>query len=413
MLTALIWSHSTFAVVSGATGGGLGVNVILILGFSNIIADAISMGVGDALSTKAENEYILRERGREEWELENDKQGEIREMVEIFVGKGMSKEDATDIITKFAKWVSDCSLFYAQNTSFLWYDIVCICLTGQLSRPICWLYDARRTGAHGSRRGWQPLYVRIYTRVLNTHYDFAKYSATVISDNYICLIVSLPHEHSNSRHCTRHDIPHRRQGRTDLWRLSLSSCSVSCHCLPTLSCTGHHVCQFCDARMVLHVRCRLARFGLIWAPCLSDRYPHSSSVSSLSTQALFAISCALTATTLFILGAIKTKVTYQPWWRGGLEILVMGSCTAGAAFFIGYLVELAVTSGDVVSLHWCHWHAEAKIFFISLRHTWWVEVTYIHATSVCHGPCVSLLPTYSTKLSKFIIKCERLGSWYV
>ena len=103
MLTALIWSHSTFAVVSGATGGGLGVNVILILGFSNIIADAISMGVGDALSTKAENEYILRERGREEWELENDKQGEIREMVEIFVGKGMSKEDATDIITKFAK----------------------------------------------------------------------------------------------------------------------------------------------------------------------------------------------------------------------------------------------------------------------------------------------------------------------
>ena len=61
------------------------------------------MGVGDALSTKAENEYIMRERGREEWELENDKQGEIREMVKIFVDKGMSKSDATDIITKFAK----------------------------------------------------------------------------------------------------------------------------------------------------------------------------------------------------------------------------------------------------------------------------------------------------------------------
>lgn len=96
-------SHRTFAVVSGATGGGLGVDVILILGLSNIIADAISMGVGDALSTKAENEYIMRERRREEWGLENDKEGEIREMVELFVNKGMARADATDIMTKFAK----------------------------------------------------------------------------------------------------------------------------------------------------------------------------------------------------------------------------------------------------------------------------------------------------------------------
>ena len=37
---------TTFAVVSGATGGGLGTDVILVLGFSNILADAMSMGVG-------------------------------------------------------------------------------------------------------------------------------------------------------------------------------------------------------------------------------------------------------------------------------------------------------------------------------------------------------------------------------
>ena len=47
---------TTFAVVSGATGGGLGIDVILVLGFSNILADALSMGVGDALSNKAEQE---------------------------------------------------------------------------------------------------------------------------------------------------------------------------------------------------------------------------------------------------------------------------------------------------------------------------------------------------------------------
>ena len=35
---------TTFAVVSGARGGGLSTEVILVLGFSNIFADALSMG---------------------------------------------------------------------------------------------------------------------------------------------------------------------------------------------------------------------------------------------------------------------------------------------------------------------------------------------------------------------------------
>jgi len=39
----------------------------MILGFSSIFADAVSMGAGDAMSTKAENDYILAEKSREEW----------------------------------------------------------------------------------------------------------------------------------------------------------------------------------------------------------------------------------------------------------------------------------------------------------------------------------------------------------
>lgn len=48
-------------------GAGLSVEVILILGFSSIFADAVSMGAGDAMSTKAENDYIMMERKREKW----------------------------------------------------------------------------------------------------------------------------------------------------------------------------------------------------------------------------------------------------------------------------------------------------------------------------------------------------------
>eukprot|EP00545_Synedropsis_sp_CCMP1620_P006088 CAMPEP_0119016204 /NCGR_PEP_ID=MMETSP1176-20130426/11872_1 /TAXON_ID=265551 /ORGANISM="Synedropsis recta cf, Strain CCMP1620" /LENGTH=254 /DNA_ID=CAMNT_0006969545 /DNA_START=125 /DNA_END=886 /DNA_ORIENTATION=- len=95
---------TSFAIVAGAAGGNLSSGVVLILGFSNIFADALSMGVGEFLSSKAENEWILSERRREEWELENYPEGEIKEMVEIYEERGMSKEDAEMVINTMAKY---------------------------------------------------------------------------------------------------------------------------------------------------------------------------------------------------------------------------------------------------------------------------------------------------------------------
>lgn len=42
-------------------------NVVLVLGFSNIFADAFSMGMGEYLSSKAHNEFVMKEREREAW----------------------------------------------------------------------------------------------------------------------------------------------------------------------------------------------------------------------------------------------------------------------------------------------------------------------------------------------------------
>merc|ERR1740139_1321564 len=95
---------TSFAIVAGAAGGSLSPNVVLILGFSNIFADALSMGVGEFLSSKAENEWILSERKREAWEMENYPEGEIQEMIEIYEGRGMKREDAIVVIETMAKY---------------------------------------------------------------------------------------------------------------------------------------------------------------------------------------------------------------------------------------------------------------------------------------------------------------------
>ena len=63
-----------------------------------------SMGVGEFLSSKATNEWILSERRREEWEMENYPEGEIREMIDIYKQKGMSHEDAKLVIETMAKY---------------------------------------------------------------------------------------------------------------------------------------------------------------------------------------------------------------------------------------------------------------------------------------------------------------------
>mmetsp|Transcript_9768 Transcript_9768/g.26548 ORF Transcript_9768/g.26548 Transcript_9768/m.26548 type:complete len:296 (+) Transcript_9768:100-987(+) len=95
---------TSFAIVAGSAGAGLGVGAVLAIGISNVLADALAMGVGEYLSTKTEHEYIAEERAREAWELENYPEGEITEMVGIFVERGMSHEDATEVITRMAKY---------------------------------------------------------------------------------------------------------------------------------------------------------------------------------------------------------------------------------------------------------------------------------------------------------------------
>lgn len=89
---------TTFAVVAGSIGAAFSSSVMLILGFANLIADGISMAVGDYLSTKSQKEYYKTERKREEWEVKNNPKGEEKEMIEIYMKKGLNKKDSIELI---------------------------------------------------------------------------------------------------------------------------------------------------------------------------------------------------------------------------------------------------------------------------------------------------------------------------
>ncbi len=94
---------TTFAVVAGVAGANLSSRIILILGVANLIADGISMAFGDYLGSKAETEYAAAERVREEWEVRNYPDGEKKEMVELYMEKGIAEADAKIAVEALSK----------------------------------------------------------------------------------------------------------------------------------------------------------------------------------------------------------------------------------------------------------------------------------------------------------------------
>lgn len=95
---------TTFAIVAAVAGSNMDTDVVILMGIANLMADGISMGLGDYLSEMAENNFVNKEREREMWETNNHLEGEKQEMIEIYMTKGLSEEDATSIINTMAKY---------------------------------------------------------------------------------------------------------------------------------------------------------------------------------------------------------------------------------------------------------------------------------------------------------------------
>jgi len=93
---------TTFAVVSGFSGAALSSDstvqasfiIVLLFGLANLFADAISMGLGNFLSVRAEKDLYSLQRIKERELMRHDPEHEVEETVEIMIAKGFSENDA-------------------------------------------------------------------------------------------------------------------------------------------------------------------------------------------------------------------------------------------------------------------------------------------------------------------------------
>ena len=99
VLGAIDGCVTTFAVVAAAVGGGFSGNVIIVLGFANLIADGFSMAVSNYLGTKSQRQEIENARATEHRHIEEIPEGEREEIRQIFAGKGFTGEVLEEIVT--------------------------------------------------------------------------------------------------------------------------------------------------------------------------------------------------------------------------------------------------------------------------------------------------------------------------
>ncbi|KAF9590010.1 hypothetical protein IFM89_030160 [Coptis chinensis] len=84
-----------FSPISSISAGHLSSIDVLVLGFANLVADGISMGFGDYMSSSTEKDMSAKERVLTHWEVSSHGESQELELVRRYQALGMELDDAT------------------------------------------------------------------------------------------------------------------------------------------------------------------------------------------------------------------------------------------------------------------------------------------------------------------------------
>jgi VIT1/CCC1 family predicted Fe2+/Mn2+ transporter/rubrerythrin len=85
---------STYSLVMGVAGAGVGTREILLTGISGLLAGALSMALGEWISVQSSRELYERQIKIERDELTDNPEEEMEELTLIYQAKGLSQEEA-------------------------------------------------------------------------------------------------------------------------------------------------------------------------------------------------------------------------------------------------------------------------------------------------------------------------------
>ncbi|PIN16236.1 putative membrane protein [Handroanthus impetiginosus] len=95
---------TSFSLISSISAGRLSSVDVLVLGFANLVADGISMGFGDFVSSSTERDVAVKERSVTEWDVEHHRRNQQHELVQRYQALGMNAGDAAMVVSIFAKY---------------------------------------------------------------------------------------------------------------------------------------------------------------------------------------------------------------------------------------------------------------------------------------------------------------------
>src|SRR5947199_10498713 len=87
-----------FALAAGLTGAVNASGIIVVAGLAEIAAGSIAMGLGGYLAAKSDAEHYASERKREEWEVVERNEDEVKEVHAVLSEYGMSETEIEPVV---------------------------------------------------------------------------------------------------------------------------------------------------------------------------------------------------------------------------------------------------------------------------------------------------------------------------